>query len=293
MKRAAAIGIAGLTALGIFALQSGVLIIRGEEATLESGDVRLAASLALPRWKEGPYPAAVIVHGSGRDPRAALRRYGRRLSPHGLAVLMYDKRGTGESTGSYSFVGVENSEAALGQLADDALAGVRYLRTRSDIDPRRIGLIGASQAGWIMPLAASRSSDVAFIVTISGPAVTVGEEIHYSRLTGDDSGYFEGLGADEVERRLAGFEGPHGYDPVPFIKKLSIPSLWILGDADRSVPTARSVANLVRIGQGRPGLLTVSLHPHADHALHDTLTGRRIDYWPEILAWLEEREILP
>ena len=107
-----------------------------------------------------------------------------------MAVLVYDKRGVGDSSGTNpqelvaTFklrdvgdpnaprvpVNIAASRQMIDILAGDALAGVESLKTRNDIDSSRIGFVGMSQAGWIMPLAASRSDDVAFIVNISGPA---------------------------------------------------------------------------------------------------------------------------
>src|SRR5262249_56194043 len=89
----------------------------------------------------------------------------------GFATLSYDKRGVGQSTGTYTHdVNAQEFE----KLAGDALAGVALLRTRPEIDRRRIGFWGISQAGWIIALAAGRSPDVAYSVVGSGPAVSLG-----------------------------------------------------------------------------------------------------------------------
>lgn len=287
----AVLGAAGLAAAIVLVIHSGVLFIRGEEVLIRSGDVTLTATLALPRWERGPMPAAVIVHGSGPVHRRELRGYARRLVPRGMAVLMYDKRGVGDSGGTYGVVDVEESEAMLGLLADDAVSAVRFLMAREDIDASRIGLVGGSQAGWIMPLAASRASGLAFIVSISGPAVAFGEEIYYSQLTGDDPGPYRDLSDAEIQRRLAEFDGARGYDPAPVLEKLTVPSLWILGGRDRSVPTHTTVANLNRIMAGTPATFDVKVYPNGDHSLRHAATGKRIDYWPYILDWLRERGI--
>jgi dienelactone hydrolase len=81
---------------------------------------------------------------------------------HGRPRL--DKRGVGGSTGDWNM-------ASFDDLAGDVVAAVEYVKTRSDIDPKRIGLLGVSQAGWIMPLAAVRSKDIAFLISISGAGV--------------------------------------------------------------------------------------------------------------------------
>src|SRR5258708_30407592 len=79
--------------------------------------------------------------------------------------------GVGGSTGDWN-------KASFEDLAGDAASAFRYLKTRADIDPKRIGLLGISQAGWVMPLAALREKDIAFLISISGPGVTgMGESL--------------------------------------------------------------------------------------------------------------------
>src|SRR5262249_41731106 len=84
--------------------------------------------------------------------------------------LAYDKRGVGESTGDFKAV-------PFMDLADDGLAALAYLKSRKEIDTKRIGVWGLSQGGWLGPLAASRSSDVAFVIAVSGPGVSPGEQM--------------------------------------------------------------------------------------------------------------------
>jgi pimeloyl-ACP methyl ester carboxylesterase len=91
------------------------------------------------------------------------------LTRNGIAVLRVDDRGVGGSTGVLSEAGIE-------EQADDVLAGVAYLKSRKDVRPDRIGLIGHSEGGYVAPLAASRSKDVAFIVLLAAPGVS-GEEV--------------------------------------------------------------------------------------------------------------------
>src|SRR5262245_53093037 len=78
-----------------------VLTIRHEEVRIKSGDVELAATVSMPRWGSGPFPAIVSVHGSGPVRREHISSDWRRLVPHGIVVLTYDKRGVGESSGHY------------------------------------------------------------------------------------------------------------------------------------------------------------------------------------------------
>lgn len=139
--------------------------------------IELAGTLTLPEG-HGPFPVVLLISGSGpqdrneelmgHKPFLVLADY---LTRQGIAVLRVDDRGVGESTGDFA-------SATTLDFTDDVLAGVEYLKTRVEIDPARIGLIGHSEGGLIAPLAARASSDVAFIVLMAAPGVN-GEEISY------------------------------------------------------------------------------------------------------------------
>lgn len=158
--------------------------------------VTLAGTLTLPEGK-GPFPAAVMITGSGAQDRdetllghKPFLVIADALTRAGLAVLRVDDRGTGKSTGSFA-------DATSADFARDALAGVRYLKTRSEIDPTRIGLIGHSEGGIVAPMVAAGEgkSEVAFAVLIAPPGVSLGEVIvHQSRLIA------KAEGADENDR---------------------------------------------------------------------------------------------
>jgi dienelactone hydrolase len=149
-----------------------------EEVEFASGDVRLAGTLTLPRGP-GPHPALVFVHGSGPQRRGAEIVEAARFAQHGIASLAFDKRGTGESTGDWR-------QSDFDDLAGDVLAGVQLLRRDRRIRADKVGLWGVSQAGWVMVVAAARSPDVAFLIPISGGAVTPAEQEiwrHHQNLT--------------------------------------------------------------------------------------------------------------
>ena len=129
-----------------------------------SGAASLSGSLLTPLGP-GPHPAIVMIHGSGPVTRDALMPYADVFVRNGIAVLIHDKRGTGSSTGNWA-------RATFDDLADDALAGVKLLKGRPEINPAQIGLQGTSLGGWVAPLAASRSSDIAFVIVESAPALT-------------------------------------------------------------------------------------------------------------------------
>lgn len=149
-----------------------------EEVSYENkrGGVRLAGTLTLPRAK-GPHPAVLLITGSGQQDRneamlghkpfLVLADY---LTRRGIAVLRVDDRGVGGSTGGASL-----DKATSEDFAEDVLAGVVFLKTRKEINPKQIGLIGHSEGGIIAPLVAARSADVAFIVLMAGPGLTAEE----------------------------------------------------------------------------------------------------------------------
>lgn len=148
---------------------------RVEEVSYTQGQIVLAGTLTLPAG-EGPHPAVLLISGSGpqnRDEEVFGHRPFLVLSDHltrkGIAVLRVDDRGVGESTG-------ESELATSEDFADDAMAGVEFLRARPEIDPGRIGLIGHSEGGVVAPMVASRSEDVSFIVLLAGTGVP-GDEI--------------------------------------------------------------------------------------------------------------------
>jgi pimeloyl-ACP methyl ester carboxylesterase len=141
-----------------------------EEVTYTNGAVKLAGTLTLPPG-DGPFPAVVMITGSGAQDRdetilghKPFLILADHLSRHGIAVLRADDRGVGGSTGS-----VPDSTSA--DFAQDALAGVRFLKGHARIAADRIGLVGHSEGGVVGPLAASQSGDVAFVVMLAGTGV--------------------------------------------------------------------------------------------------------------------------
>lgn len=137
--------------------------------------IRLAGTLTIPAG-QGPFPAVLLISGSGPQDRNeellghkpfwVLADY---LSRRGIAVLRVDDRGVGKSTGDFS-------RATTADFVEDALAGVAFLKSRSEVNAAKIGLIGHSEGGLIAPAVAVKSPDVAFIVMLAGPGVN-GEQI--------------------------------------------------------------------------------------------------------------------
>jgi dienelactone hydrolase len=152
-------------------------------------------------------------------------------------------------------------------------AGAAFLRTRPDIDPARVGLVGNSQAGWIIPVAAERANP-AFMILLVGPTVSVGIENFYSNIV-----EFSDTPIEKGYEALPSFNGNPGFDPKPVLEKLNVPGLWLLAGEDRSIPTPATVAILDRlIAAGHPFERVV--FAGAGHDL------RSANYWPEIDRWL-------
>ena len=145
-----------------------VEIERREDVRFSNGAIQLAGTLISPVMGGAKHPAIILVHGSGAESREYMLPWARFLIRRGMTVLGYDKRGVGESTGDWN-------TATFDDLAGDVVAAFEYLKTRGDIDQAHIGVLGISQAGWIMPLAAVRAKDLAFLISISGAGVPAAE----------------------------------------------------------------------------------------------------------------------
>ncbi len=152
-------------------------------STFPAGELTLRSKLVLPKG-EPPFPAVILVHGSGKDSAVDTYYTAYLFAAHGIAALAYDKRGTGGSTGKYN----QNFH----HLSDDTVAAVEYLRTRPEIDPRRIHLAGYSQGGWIAPLAASKTPGIRSLLINYGPMVPITEEDRWGyRYVLDQKGFGE------------------------------------------------------------------------------------------------------
>lgn len=167
---------------------------RAEEVTYRNGDVELAAVLLTPKTP-GPHAAAVIIQGSGPSDRTNgwARAIAEEIVGNNVAVLLTDKRGSGASGGDWRVAGFDD-------LAGDALAGVAFLATRPGINRDRIGVAGLSQGGWVAPLAAARSRAIAFVIDVSGAAVSFAEQNMHEMA---NTAHQAGLSAESVAGVLA------------------------------------------------------------------------------------------
>lgn len=146
----------------------------------EKAGIQLAGTLTLPKG-DGPFRAVILLTGSGpqnrneevfgHKPFLILSDY---LTRNGIAVLRFDDRGVGSSTGDFM-------NSTTGDFAEDALEGINYLKIRKEINPSMIGFIGHSEGGMIGPLAAAKSDQVAFVVMMAGPGSNLGDNVNYQR----------------------------------------------------------------------------------------------------------------
>ena len=142
-------------------------------ASFANGDVILAGTLLIPSGADAPFPAVVFIHGSRAQHRGAARFEAIALCRSGIAALIYDKRGVGESNGDWR-------QSSFDDLAADAAAGLDWLAARPEIDAARIGIYGHSQGGSIAPLIAARWPRIAFVAAGAGAGQPMGEVERYS-----------------------------------------------------------------------------------------------------------------
>ncbi len=253
--------------------------------------VTLAGSLLLPK-REEPFPSVVFVHGAGRQTREPYREAGEYFASQGIAALIYDKRGTGQSGGAYE------SHEPYTNLVDDALAAIAFLKERREIAASRIGLWGLSQGAYISAAAASRSEDIKFIVTV-GASVCDGM-MHYYR-----DNLFRRYGLSDTLRDVAGktqliqdslphhWRGgsflssfaPRSYPPPgeyvhPAWKHIRQPILAMWGQLDQNVPVGESVLGLKNsLAQANNQKWTMIVLPQASHSLGMSETGALYSKW--------------
>ncbi|GEN68067.1 alpha/beta hydrolase [Chryseobacterium rhizosphaerae] len=225
-----------------------------QDVKFESQGITLAGSILEPKKIVA---AVVIVHGS--DPVKRELEFAKRLAKEGIAVFTYDKRGVGESGGVYvgPSVGTNNIDPAnLTLLAQDANAAVTTFRTYLKDKKTPIGLVGFSQAGWIIPMAASKNPKIEFMVLFSGPTITTLEQLRFQFYTNGNNSFWENhTEADAIEHTK---NDPDKYqfaatDPKTYLNTLSIPGLWLFGEKDIQIPVKLCIEQLNTLkAQGKP-----------------------------------------
>jgi pimeloyl-ACP methyl ester carboxylesterase len=279
---------------------------REEGVTFSNGDVTLAGTLLIPSTA-GPHPVVVFTHGSGATTRDAHRYEADLLVRRGIACLLYDKRGTGQSSGaSWEW-------ASFNELAGDAEKAVDFVAARRDIDARRIGLFGLSQGAWLSEIVAARSPNVAFLVVVAGGGIPAWQqELYYRANRMRDEGFGEGdvksavdfmrarfdaartgLGWEQIDQAIKVFQEDKvrwfpsftgnqnsmqtarlwwllafSYDPARDLQHITIPVLGIVAEDDRVMPTSDTI-NGLKQGLTAAGnpRVTIATIPGAYHSM--------------------------
>ena len=254
-----------------------------EEVEFHNGGLKLAGMIFTPEG-EGPFPVAVIIHGSGSSRRNSkwYLSVTRHLQDNGIAVLLPDKRGCEKSEGNW--VG-----ANFDDLAGDTLAAVEFVRNREETDFSKIGLVGMSQGGWIAPVAAAGDEDIAFVVSMSGSTVTTDqqllhEEVHnISEFTWPFIARLIAPVTTQRIQRMAHFQPISDFDPIPYWKKVSAPKFFAFGENDPNVPVEDSVE--VLRANSVAGL--IKIYPNGGHAIRSFETnGVQIEFLDDLVEFV-------
>lgn len=214
-------------------------------------------------------PAVVMVAGAGARNRDAYRPEAEAFARTGIVVLIYDKRS------DYT-----RATSSFATLADDANAGIRLLRTRTDVDPARVGLWGHSEGGWVAPLAAATSTDVAFLITVGASAwhtdrTQLWSDRTYLAHAGVADSLIGPIGLN-LSRMLvsAGLFGDVHYDPVATLARVHQPVLAVFAAKDRStVPGESAQIFQQALQRGGNQHYTIRTLPNANHNMRQSTSG--------------------
>lgn len=138
--------------------------LQQRSVSFHNAETTLSGTLLLPK-SSTPVAAVVFVHGAGPETRQASLFLAQYFAQRNVAALIYDKRGTGQSSGDWK-------RSSFEDLANDVVEAVKFLKSQPEIDGSRIGLMGSSQGGWIAPMAALHLQDLSFVIIKSAAAVT-------------------------------------------------------------------------------------------------------------------------
>lgn len=225
-----------------------------QDVKFESQGITLAGSILKPKK---PFAAVVIVHGS--DPVKRELEFAKRLAKEGIAVFTYDKRGVGESGGVYvgPSVGTNNVDTTnLNLLSNDANEAVKTFRTYLTDIKLPVGLVGFSQAGWIIPVTASKNLQVEFMVLFSCPTITTLEQLRFQFYTNGNNDFWENHTDADAREHTKNDSDKYQFvatDPKVSLNTLSIPGLWIFGEKDIQIPVKLCIEQLNTFKvQGKP-----------------------------------------
>jgi len=282
-----------------------------EPIAFRNGATRLEGSLYRPPLRGSRLPLIALAHGSEDNDRYSFGAVPLVLASRGYAVLVYDKRGTGASTGDWRSAGLE-------EYADDLVSGIVAMSRRAEIDTTRIAVVGMSEGGWVAPLAASRLATIGAIAAICGGARTKGDAYVYktrreAEMSGRSAAEIDSVVRDaeelvassvrraKTDRSPSGFDRRIAYDPTQHWRQFHGPVLYMGGEADilESGTDAAIWFHQLSTETGHEDV-TIRLWPRAHHSLLLGVTGDPSEfrdlrgirqlapgYWDVLLRWLD------
>lgn len=285
--------------------------------------VTLSGTLTLPKGK-GPFPAVLLIAGSGpndRDENVLGHKIflvlGDYLTRHHIAVLRYDKRGVGKSTGDFA-------TATLQDFASDAMVAAQFLMQQPDINPKQVGLIGHSEGGLVAPIVASQMPNIAYVVLLAGPGMKGADLLNLQQ---ERIAEVQGLPAEQIHKMLeinkrlyqivqeekdpqkaqalmqaaiqkaqpkatqkdidgtiAFLNTPWmrsflAYDPTEALRKVHCPVLAVGGSKDLQVPAKENLPLIKQaLQQGGNRHVTTKVFPGLNHLFQPCQTGSPLEY---------------
>ncbi|MEV4297980.1 alpha/beta hydrolase family protein [Microbispora rosea] len=252
---------------------------RTETLLVPAKNETLKATIRAP-LSPGRHPAMVFVQGSGSGDGGEFTQQAEWLARAGVVTLAYDKRTVGYSFRSRDF----------GLLADDALRMLRVLRGRPDVDPARAGLWGVSEGGWVVPIAAARDPQAAFVVLVSSPNVSPLRQVAWA-LNEQLLRLHAPTGVRDLLTRAMGGVGFDflRYDGGPALRGITQPVLALYGTDDPSIPFVESTETLTRaLTESGNADYTIRFLAGADHAMRIRGGTYAPDYLPTLANWMKD-----
>lgn len=223
-----------------------------QDVIINSEGVNLAGTIYRPK---NAFASVVIVHGSGQEIR--MTKFAELLANNGISVLTYDKRGVGKSGGVYAGpeVGTNNVDSLnISLLANDARAALNKIKQYNNGTP--IGLLGFSQAGWIIPIAANNNPLVNFMVLFSCPTITSLEQLRFQFYTNGNTDFWVNHTEEDARNHIKNDSDRYQFistDPKVSLRNISAPSLWIFGEKDIQIPVKLCIEQINTLkSEGKP-----------------------------------------
>jgi uncharacterized protein len=234
-------------------------------------NLQLSGMLILPEG-QGPFPTAIIIHGSGTSRRNSVwyLSVAKHLQRHGIAVLLPDKRGSEKSEGEWLGASFED-------LATDTISAIDFVKQQQMFKYSKIGLLGMSQGGWIAPVVAAQTDDVSFVVSMSGAAVTTEEQLLHEEIYNIAPYTYKFLAkiiapiSSRNLMKMAFFIPIAGFDPIPYWKNVNVPVFIALGGNDKNVPVETSIQ---RLKENHLNHFTMKIYPDGGHAIREIQSNK-------------------